>query len=729
MKLSTRPGWRLLLSASAFAFTSGCVDLLESAPDAVGEDGSTVSRSIDGYWLATEQEADGTLDEAHVLEFWYIQVVAIDGDTVHFEVLDACNQEEVLGTGSVTSDGLIRATDEGEHVDFVAEFTGDHEFEFDWTDDHRIVAQRIDPPECSPHPDGTRAHVHIQPIQHVTGALPAATLTQAKLQVQSQVSDEDPCVDVCGDNPDSGRCHLCQADGSLLPVGEKGHTPDPGEAETTCEDANGDDVDCPETKTEEHAGYVQCDSSIVTETNVKDLTNAIMLSDQTKLYPGALVEGEAFSAGGLTPITIPRASGTLTVVGITTQDSQQGTAESTSCTVDEVTLAKVSDAISTILDSVDGTSGFVAFDSKQYFSERHFAADAGLDIGFMDDAFKAGFESKAVHDKTTNIIVTTFYQSYYTVSFAAPQLPWSVFQHGEDFTDPGFQIAEGNPPLYVSDVTYGRQILFFVHSSYGEDLVSAAMRGAYSGEADATISGHAGLKYSDVLKESEITYVSRGASGASAVTPIGHANDPEGFYQAVLDFMADAQAATYSSSNPAVPIRYSLRYLGYPRSHGNANRPAMSAFSATYNELACHTIPSTEYVIKVKMRNFKHEVSLEIGGEVIVDFHKGAGNQTVILNDHIDFGNKQAPFNLTLKLGRRLCTGSAHVEWEILRDGARVWRKTVDRGARWDNALPWAGGELFIYHCLNPAAEAKFSMNLNTGKVLPTEFTTDRLGG
>ena len=420
---------------------------------------------------------------------------------------------------------------------------------------------------------------------------------------------------------------------------------------------------------------------------------------------------------------IPRAGGTLNVAGVTTVANDQGQLPSITATVDEVNLGEVTAAVNSVLPSVDGTSGYVAFDTNQYYSESHFAVEAGLNLSYMNDAFKAGFSAKVVNNKTTNVIVSTFYQSYFTVTFTPPEHSYSVFRDGKDFEDPDYQLFEGNPPLYVSDVTYGRQILFFVHSSYGEDLVNQAMQAAYKGESDVTVSGHEDLKYSDILKESEVTYVERGGTDASAVNPIGQADDPEGFYKAVLDLMADAKAASYSTSSPAVPISYSLAYVGYPRPHGNSNHPAMSALSDSYDELTCHTIPAGAYDLRVKIKNYKEQAIVKVDGTTIGDFRASAGNQSISLNDQVADSDSHV---LTLEIWRWDCTAPSHVEWQVLMDGSPKWKKTVDKGVIWTNFIPGplSASTSWAYFCMNPAARATVSVNRSTGKVQLTKFET-----
>lgn len=611
--------------------------------------GDTSARSIEGYWLVGDMTHDDILPEASQLDFLHLRPTHRDGTTEHFEVLDACDESVVLATGALTADGRIHVTnEEGNLVYHLAEFVDDHEFEVSESDgDTRFIGRRIEKPECASLPEIAEVGVHVQPLQHVND-------DDTVLVGSEQPDDQDP----------NGLAHLNAARGSRLPLGQEVDQPTDSTADPMmiCQTAGGDSTNCPANPDAGHAGIVECSVQEWTESRQSTLTDVIVLGDLEDIYPGALLQGDSFAAGSFTPITIPRSEAIFTMTGLSIPGSPN-----TPPTV--VTRANVADAIHRLLqdNEIQGTAADFSLDTQQVYSSDQFALSLGFSASAtgMPASISGNLEFK--NDSVENAIVLKFFQVYYSISMETPVHPYSAFADGVNFDDPDNQIGDGNPPLYVSNVKYGRQIFFFLRSSYGAELVKAAVSAAASAEAASGMAS-ADLTYQSVMSKTSVAYVVRGGSASSALAAVDSAT-PDEMYEAVKAAIADAKAAEFSLSSPGVPISYTLRYL-------TDNSKAMTSYATTYDRRDCRTYPAHDYNYRLKIINpvSRAWVNLDTDSEftntgVIAGPYKG-GNHNLDLNSHLDMHDH----TLILKVYSE-CTVPPHAngEFQLYVDGARRW--------------------------------------------------------
>lgn len=193
--------------------------------------------------------------------------------------------------------------------------------------------------------------------------------------------------------------------------------------------------------------------------------------DEATLYAGGLVKGSAFEDGNFTPITIPRAGGTIFVTGL-----QKEPGELYSIELDEITGANVNQAIKDIIvrDSIPGTTANASFRLMQTYSYKHLMFSLGIDARYGKGTVAADLEAKTQTEKNT--IVMKFVQKYYDVYFEHPETAVSVFRDGISYSDAENQITSDNPPLYVSKVSYGRIVFFVFESEYNAADIKAAVK-------------------------------------------------------------------------------------------------------------------------------------------------------------------------------------------------------------------------------------------------------------
>ncbi len=293
--------------------------------------------------------------------------------------------------------------------------------------------------------------------------------------------------------------------------------------------------------------------------DVRALTDRLAFgTDVGIIYPGALIQGGSFQNGTFTPITIPRAGGTITMEGVTLLPGS-----SYSRSIEEISPESVQDNIKNILESYDpegGTTANYGDDFQQTYSYEHMLFTLGVDARYGIGSMEADLSIDT--EKATNYVFYKFQQKFYDVVYTAPESAVSVFRDGENFVEPdplSPQIRPGSPPLYVHKVSYGRIVYFVAESQYSSTDIEATLRAAVDGKA---FSGglESGLSYQEVMDETRITTFVLGGNAGDAVQNV-KAGSAEERFVAISNFVGSYENANFSAQNPAAAISYELRYL------------------------------------------------------------------------------------------------------------------------------------------------------------------------
>ena len=170
-----------------------------------------------------------------------------------------------------------------------------------------------------------------------------------------------------------------------------------------------------------------------------------------------------------------------------------------------------------------------------------------------------------------------FFQKMFTVSIVTPQTPSGFFS--KQFTKASLtqqehlgRIGRGNPPVVVSNITYGRMLLYSVTAKASTSDLQGALQAAYDGGA-ASGSISLGIHQQQVLNSATTNVVAVGGSATAA-----------------QNLIADHQLGDYfrshASLDSAVPIAYQMDNVG--------NDSAASFGETTsYNETTCRAIANT----------------------------------------------------------------------------------------------------------------------------------------
>lgn len=187
------------------------------------------------------------------------------------------------------------------------------------------------------------------------------------------------------------------------------------------------------------------------------------------------------------------------------------------------------------------------YESTSAYSMNQLKAKFGSDFEKVGVNLKIDFE--AVNKGEKQIEVVDFKQIYYTANFDAPKNPSDVFAPGvtvDQLKERG--IDENTPPVYVSSVSYGRQMYVKFETTSKSTELKAAINAVIKG-----VPIKAESEWARVLKNTTVTVsiVGGNADGAARVVT-GTVEDLKKLIQ---------EGSTFSTQNPAVPISYKTAFL------------------------------------------------------------------------------------------------------------------------------------------------------------------------
>ena len=187
------------------------------------------------------------------------------------------------------------------------------------------------------------------------------------------------------------------------------------------------------------------------------------------------------------------------------------------------------------------------YESTSAYSMNQLKAKFGSDFEKVGVNLKIDFE--AVNKGEKQIEVVDFKQVYYTANFDAPKNPSDVF--APEVTVDQLKargIDENTPPVYVSSVSYGRQMYVKFETTSKSTELKAAINAVIKG-----VPIKAESEWARVLKNTTVTVsiVGGNADGAARVVT-GTVEDLKKLIQ---------EGATFSTQNPAVPISYKTAFL------------------------------------------------------------------------------------------------------------------------------------------------------------------------
>jgi len=295
--------------------------------------------------------------------------------------------------------------------------------------------------------------------------------------------------------------------------------------------------------------------------------------DVDVLWPGSLIQGRSRKElGSLLGLTIAeRAPIQVSIPAFATSDNFRD--------VEQPGQATVSSAVGSIIGNATETGlsapSTITFRMETYHSDESFGLSASLSGNYL--GFSAAASGDFSRDASETTITAHFYQRMFEVVVAPPQTPGAFFS--ADFTQDRLQeqidlgrMGPDNIPVYVSNVVYGRMMMFSMTSSASETDIRATIQAAYE-TIGAGVEASLSTRQQKILSESKI-----------AVTSLG------GNAQATLDVIRSGDWSAYFTDeaplSSAAPLSYTFKNLGDGSIAGVTE-------STNYNIRECQAIPAT----------------------------------------------------------------------------------------------------------------------------------------
>ena len=502
--------------------------------------------------------------------------------------------------------------------------------------------------------------------------------------------------------------HFKDAYGNTLPQTRGLNGPDLTKASTNDCSSNGAKADCPNNTG--HSSAIQlCTIQSWGASDIKALSGMSLFVQKPEIFPGAMLQGQQLGGNNYKLVTIPRSGGRFQVDGLSLagQAYQDKSGDFDKATVDEL--------VKTIIgpdSNIQSTLADISSSTADAYSEGKTAFDLGLSVG----AYGVEVSSLLNSSKSTgkNTVVVKYTQVFYTVNYTPPQASevyntyraTRFFRDGDYFKDLDMQIGANNAPLYVSQVKYGRQVLFALTSTKSTDEIKGAFKASFKG-GKITASTDVSNEYKNVLNNSEISYIVLGGDAGSAVQPL---NSVEGqdMYGKLMNFLSQQESARYSSKNPGAPLAYTLKYV-------DSDEIATMAMSVVYDKKDCTTLAAQEYAMQLQLRNIRTDIYLFVvadGVDYTNDANLTPANRILMQTG----GNIDVPLNSKLGIGNSTIVahmgnwwgGDSSIDMVLTADGQSVYKRRYDY-KYWDHW--WEGGNWGWQFRL------AFKVDKNTGRV------------
>ncbi|MEO0899111.1 MAG: thiol-activated cytolysin family protein [Bacteroidota bacterium] len=197
------------------------------------------------------------------------------------------------------------------------------------------------------------------------------------------------------------------------------------------------------------------------------------------------------------------------------------------------------------------TPSTISFTMESYHSEKQMALAMGLSGKYLGFSGSASGSFNSNQSETT--ITVQFFQKMFEVVVEPPQTPGAFFN--EDFTEAKLQqqidlgrMGPNNLPVYVSNIVYGRMMMFSLTSTASETEIRAMLQAAYSNIA-GNVKASMSAKQKTIIEESTIAITSLGGDADATINMIRSGNWQDYF----------TNSAPLSS---AAPLSYTFRNLG-----------------------------------------------------------------------------------------------------------------------------------------------------------------------
>jgi hypothetical protein len=313
--------------------------------------------------------------------------------------------------------------------------------------------------------------------------------------------------------------------------------------------------------------------------STSELTILTPMADQ--IWPGAVLQGRSLAANQLSPVPLPRAGGTLVI----TTDLVRGGSQR-SGRVTAASLANVTDLRRALLEQAAPTNsaGAMTLAMSSARTLEHGLVNLGVNVQYQPVTvdLKASLE----HEMRSNTVIARVLQVFYTVAFEPDAGPAGFFAPGVDQAQMQAYAGPGNPPVYVSQVSYGRSLVLVVRAQASDTKI----KGALDVLVKAAANVHVGIEgeYKSLIETMHISVFESGSTGVGLTTLF--AGNGANIADNLLAYIRSG--ASFSLANPGAAIGFTVRHLG-------SRNPASVALVTDYTEVVSVSSPEVSGALQI----------------------------------------------------------------------------------------------------------------------------------
>lgn len=270
-------------------------------------------------------------------------------------------------------------------------------------------------------------------------------------------------------------------------------------------------------------------------------------------YPGALLlANQKLVEGVPDPLVVPKAPRRLTI-------DLPGLTDDNSIVPDTMDYAGVSAGINKLinhwLETKAQTFTIAAnteFKRNILYNESEMALQFGVDVSYLKGKLGLNFDSISKQESSAYLVM--FRQIFYTVSVEQPVHPADIFDESVTWQDLAGKIDAKNPPVYVQNVQYGREVYVLLTSNMSSNELKTHLDGSLEFKK-GTITTNDDIKTKNLNKQINCTVIT---VGGKPVFINGNLNEDN-----ILDQVNELIQSNLelTGQNPAMPLVYTTTFL------------------------------------------------------------------------------------------------------------------------------------------------------------------------
>lgn len=270
-------------------------------------------------------------------------------------------------------------------------------------------------------------------------------------------------------------------------------------------------------------------------------------------YPGALlVANQKLIEGVPDPLVVKRRPMNLTI-------DLPGLTQDNHVTVEHNDYTGVTEGINELLDNWLETKAkkYAIAANMQYkksilYDKKSMQLKFGCDVEYMES--KLGIDFSSITEQETSAYLIQFKQIYYTVSAELPSSPADVFDDSVSWEKLKNKVDNNNPPCYVQNVQYGREVYMLLQS----DMSSAELEAHINANmkfTDGSVDVKAEATVKNANKRINCTIITMGGKPVM----LNGSMENEKLIQQLNDLICEN--VVLSAENPAFPLCYTVAFL------------------------------------------------------------------------------------------------------------------------------------------------------------------------